>query len=356
MPKLIEIERDYTQIGAKMRAVGPLLDTLGTTTKGITVDVTNEIAYLKHQNGVVEDGPFAGRPSIATADRMCDAILALSGVSNGRVAQEGFARLEERTGQRFADLVEGHEEQVIAYSETQEAPQPVLTSPEWSGSEKGGRRYSPFTLNVERSKPWHTLTGRQHFFVAHDWTTELGEQLPAFRPPLNTMRHFGSPGALVDEGDGVVVRFLTPHAKWSIHSMYHDNEFMLALSRGGPVIWMSVQDAERIGVKDNEWIEAVNQNGTIVARAIVSHRMPEGTVFQYHSPERTVNVPKSEDKGSGKGKRGGYHNSLTRLMVKPTHLAGGHAQLTYAFNYYGPIGSQRDQITVVRRRSQHVEY
>ncbi len=354
MPKLVAIERDYTAIGAKMRAVGPLLDTLGTTTKGITVDVNAEIAYLKHQNGVIEDGPCAGRPSIATADRMCDAILALSGVSNGRVAVEGFTRLEERTGQPFTDLVEGHETDVIAYSQTQEGPQPVFTSPEWSGSEKGGRRYSPFTLNVERDKPWHTLTGRQHFFVAHDWIAELGEQLPGFRPPLDMVRHFGSPGEMVD--DGVVVRFLTPHAKWSIHSMYHDNELMLALSRGGPAIWMSVQDAERIGVKDNEWIEAVNQNGTIVARAIVSHRMPEGTVFQYHSPERTVNVPKSEKKGTGKGKRGGYHNSLTRLMVKPTHLAGGHAQLTYAFNYYGPIGSQRDQITVIRRRSQNLEY
>ena len=47
---------------------------------------------------------------------------------------------------------------------------------------------------------------------------------------------------------------------------------------------------------------------------------------------------------------------MTRLLIKPTHLAGGHAQLTYAFNYYGPIGSQRDEMTVVRRRSQDVEY
>ncbi|WP_198598174.1 nitrate reductase subunit alpha [Blastococcus atacamensis] len=350
MPKLVEIERDYTLIGAKMRAVGPLLDTLGTTTKGLTVDVTPELEYLKSQNGVIADGPLAGRPSVATADRMCEAILALSGTTNGRVAREGFTRLEERTGQTFTDLVEGHEQHRISYADTQRGPQPVLTSPEWSGSEKGGRRYSPFTLNVERSKPWHTLTGRQHFFVEHDWVAELGEQLPEFRPPLNMARHFGKPGELVD--GGLTVRFLTPHAKWSIHSMYHDNELMLALSRGGPVIWMSVEDAAKIGVADNDWVEAQNRNGVVVARAVVSHRMPEGTVYQYHSPERTVNVPKTEKEG----RRGGYHNSLTRLLVKPTHLAGGHAQLTYAFNYYGPIGSQRDQITVIRRRSQEVQY
>jgi nitrate reductase / nitrite oxidoreductase, alpha subunit len=350
MPRLVEIERDYTLIGAKMRAVGPLLDTLGTTTKGLTVDVTPELSYLRSQNGVIADGPLAGRPRVDTADRMCEAILALSGTTNGRVAAEGFRRLEERTGQAFADLVEGHERDVISYADTQRAPQPVMTSPEWSGSEKGGRRYSPFTLNVERSKPWHTLTGRQHFFVEHDWVAELGEQLPAFRPPLNMVRHFGPPGEAVD--GGVTVRFLTPHAKWSVHSMYHDNELMLALSRGGPVIWMSVEDAAKIGAADNDWVEAHNRNGVVVARAVVSHRMPEGTVFQYHSPERTVNVPKAEKEG----RRGGYHNSMTRLLIKPTHLAGGHAQLTYAFNYYGPIGSQRDEITVIRRRSQEVQY
>ncbi|UQU68638.1 nitrate reductase subunit alpha [Couchioplanes caeruleus] len=345
MPKLIEVERDYTQIGRKMRTVGPLLDKVGTTTKAITVDVTPEIEYLKHQNGVID-----GRPSLATADRMCEAILTLSGTTNGRVAAAGFAELEARTGQPFKDLIEGHEHDRITYAQTQDAPQPVFTSPEWSGSEKGGRRYSPFTLNVERLKPWHTVTGRQHFFVEHDWVAELGEQLPAFRPPLNMARHFGRPGDAVD--GGVTVRFLTPHAKWSVHSMYHDNELMLALSRGGPVIWMSLEDAAKIGVRDNDWIEAHNRNGVVVARAVVSHRMPEGTVFQYHSPERTVNVPKAEKSR----RRGGYHNSMTRLLIKPTHLAGGHAQLTYAFNYYGPIGSQRDEITVIRRRTQEVEY
>ena len=52
-------------------------------------------------------------------------------------------------------------------------PRAVITSPEWSGSETGGRRYSPFTVNVERKKPWHTLTGRMHFFLDHDWMHEL---------------------------------------------------------------------------------------------------------------------------------------------------------------------------------------
>ena len=143
------------------------------------------------------------------------------------------------------------------------------------------------------------------------------------------------------------MRYLTPHNKWSIHSEYQDNLFMLSLSRGGQNIWMSDRDAAKVGIKDNDWIEAVNRNGVVVARAIVSHRMPEGTVYMYHAQDRLIDVPLAETSG----KRGGIHNSLTRLLVKPSHLIGGYAQLTFAFNYLGPTGNQRDEVTVIRKRS-----
>jgi nitrate reductase alpha subunit len=71
-------------------------------------------------------------------------------------------------------------------------PRSVITSPEWSGSEHGGRRYTAFAINVEHLKPWHTLTGRQHFYLDHDWMSELGESLPVFRPPLDMHRLFDS--------------------------------------------------------------------------------------------------------------------------------------------------------------------
>jgi nitrate reductase / nitrite oxidoreductase, alpha subunit len=117
-------------------------------------------------------------------------------------------------------------------------------------------------------------------------------------------------------------------------------------------MWMSVKDAAKIGVADNDWVEAVNRNGVMVLRAIVSHRMPEGTVFVHHAQERTIDVPKSE----ATGRRGGIHNSVTRLLVKPSHLIGGYAQLSYTFNYLGPTGNQRDMVSTVRKRSQEVTY
>ena len=60
--------------------------------------------------------------------------------------------------------------------------------------------------------------------------------------------------------------------------------------------------------------------------------------------------------GRKTGKRGGNHNSLTRILVKPSHIIGGYAQLSFAFNYLGPTGNQRDEVTVIRRRSQEVQY
>jgi nitrate reductase / nitrite oxidoreductase, alpha subunit len=352
MPKFIVVERDYGAIAAKMGALGPLLDRLGTTTKAVTVDVNPEIEFLKKVNRTVRGGVADGRPRLDTDIRCCEAILALSGTTNGRVATEGFRFLERRTGQKLADLAAEHEGKQIRFADTQAQPVPVITSPEWSGSEHGGRRYSPFTINVERLKPWHTLTGRQHFYLDHDWMQELGEELPVFRPPLDMHKLFGEP-RLGPKGElELTVRYLTPHSKWSIHSEYQDNLIMLTLSRGGPTMWMSEADAAKIGVTDNEWIEAVNRNGVVVCRAVVSHKMPEGTVYLYHAAERVIDVPKAVTNG----RRGGIHNSLTRLLIKPSHLIGGYAQLSFAFNYLGPTGNQRDEVTVIRRRSQEVQY
>ncbi|CAM3126508.1 nitrate reductase subunit alpha [Mycobacterium intermedium] len=353
MGTLTVVERDYAAIYDKLISLGPLVERFGITVKGYTVHPLREVSELAAKFGVLNSGVAVGRPAITTAQRMADTILALSGTCNGRLAVEGFLELEKRTGQRLAQLAEGSEERRITYADTQARPVPVITSPEWSGSETGGRRYAPFTINIEHLKPFHTLTGRMHFYLAHDWIEELGEQLPVYRPPLDMARLFDQPqlGHCVD-GIALTVRYLTPHSKWSFHSTYQDNLYMLSLSRGGPTMWMSPGDAAKIRVRDNDWVEAVNVNGVFVCRAIVSHRMPDGVVFVYHVQERTVDTPRTETSN----KRGGNHNALTRVRIKPSHLAGGYGQHAFAFNYLGPTGNQRDEVTIVRRRSQEVTY
>ena len=70
----------------------------------------------------------------------------------------------------------------------------------------------------------------------------------------------------------ITLKYLTPHHKWSTHSMYFDSQQMLTLFRGGQTIWLNEDDAAEIDVKDNDWVEAFNKNGIVAARAVVSPR------------------------------------------------------------------------------------
>ena len=38
-----------------------------------------------------------------------------------------------------------------------------------------------------------------------------------------------------------------------------------------------------------------------------------------------------------------------RVVLKPTHMIGGYAQLAYGFNYYGTTGTNRDEFVIVRK-------
>jgi nitrate reductase alpha subunit len=349
MPKLLVIERDYPAVAAKHGALGPLTEEVGTLVKGASWKPVEEVRELGAVNGLVRGGPADGRPSLERVEDACEAILTLSGTTNGRLAVEGFRALERRTGVPLADLAEPRAGDRITLKDAQVQPRTVITSPEWSGIEAHGRRYAPFTINVERHKPWHTLSGRQHLYLDHAWMLELGEGLPVFRPPLAYAQIYGDQGA---GGRELTLNFLTPHSKWSIHSEYQDNLHMLTLFRGGSMLWMSREDAETLDIRDNDWVEVYNRNGVIACRAAVTHRVPQGTCMMYHAKDRHLNTPKTELLGN----RGGTDNSVTRITMKPTHLVGGYAQLSFGFNYYGPTGSQRDEITVVRKRSQELDF
>lgn len=115
-PKLVVVERDYPAVAAKLAALEPLVETLGTQTKGVLLHPDREVDYLRHKNGTVRGGPADGRPSPARDVHACEAILALSGTTNGRLATQGFHAVEERTGTPLADLAAEHEGKQITTS------------------------------------------------------------------------------------------------------------------------------------------------------------------------------------------------------------------------------------------------
>ncbi|WP_274434542.1 nitrate reductase subunit alpha [Alicyclobacillus sp. ALC3] len=345
MPKFITVHRDYPNLFNQMTTLGPLVEK-SYGAKGIHISGERASHELAERNGVSDrDGAGFGRPRLDEAIHAVEAILTLSGASNGERAQEEWGALAKVTGLDIANVEVGRKEEAYTFDDITVQPRLSLATPVWSGLEGKDRRYSPFTSNVEYLIPWHTLTGRQHFYLDHEMMLDFGEGLPLYRPPLG-IAPFSNGDPSVDGGDTqtVMVRYLTPHQKWGIHSTYSDNHRMLTLFRGGQTIWMSEEDAKRIGIKDNDWVEVYNRNGAIACRAVVTYRLPMGIAMMYHAQDRTVGVPASAITQD----RGGTHNSVTRIIPKPTHMIGGYAQLSYGFNYYGPTGHQRDVMTLIR--------
>jgi nitrate reductase alpha subunit len=277
-------------------------------------------------------------------------ILRISPESDGEVSHMIFKNLEKQCGVPLAHLVEGDREIHHHYPDLQSQPRRSLTSPHWSAIESPGRTYCPWTLNIETLKPWHTLSGRQEIYFDHRGYRELGESLPTYKPPVD-MVQIGDCRPNEAEARSKVFRFLTPHGKWSIHSMFWDTWHMLNMFRGGQVVWINDEDAAEIDVKDNDWVEIYNENGIAAVRAVVSGTMPRSSVIMYHSSERHVAVPFSPlaRKRGCSDLRGGNNNAPTRIMMNPSTMIGGYANWTYTLNYWGTSPSERDCAVLIRK-------
>ena len=346
MPQIAVIERDYPNLYKRFTALGPLMSSAGNGGKGISWNTEHEVENLGALNGVVsEEGQTKGLPRIETDIDATEVILMLAPETNGEVAVKAWEALSENTGREHAHLALPKEDEKIRFRDVVAQPRKIISSPIWSGIESEKVCYNAGYTNVHEYIPWRTLTGRQQLYQDHLWMRAFGEGFCVYRPPIDTK----TVKPIIDEkangAKQIVLNFITPHQKWGIHSTYTDNLLMLTLSRGGPIVWLSEIDAARVGIADNDWVEAYNTNGALVARAVVSQRIKEGTIYMYHAQEKVVNVPGAETTGH----RGGIHNSVTRAIVKPTHMIGGYAQQSYGFNYYGTVGSNRDEFVIVRR-------
>ncbi|MCJ1764558.1 nitrate reductase subunit alpha [Mammaliicoccus sciuri] len=346
MPGFAVVERDYTAIYDKYVSVGPLLEKGKVGAHGVSFSVKEQYDELKIMLDTWEDDTVKnGLPRMDTARKVADVILNVSSASNGKVSQKSYDDLEEQTGMTLKDISSERASEKITFQNITAQPREVIPTAVFPGSNKLGRRYSPFTTNIERLVPFRTLTGRQSYYIDHEVFLQFGENLPIYKPTLPPMV-FGTKDKNIKGGvDTLVLRYLTPHGKWNIHSTYQDNLHMLTLFRGGPTVWIAKEDAMANDIKDNDWLEVYNRNGVVTARAVVSHRMPRGTMFMYHAQDKHIETPGSEITDT----RGGSHNAPTRIHLKPTQLVGGYAQISYGFNYYGPIGNQRDVYVAIRK-------
>jgi nitrate reductase alpha subunit len=346
-PAYIAVERDYPNLYKRFTALGPLMEKVGNGGKGIAWDTKDEVHHLKALNGTHhEEGANKGMAKIETAIDAAEVVLMLAPETNGEVAVKAWNALSKATGREHAHLAEVKEDEKIRFRDIAAQPRKIISSPTWSGIESEEVCYNAGWTNVHELIPWRTLTGRQQLYQDHEWMLAFGEFFLTWRPPVDLKTISADATKALKSGEKhVVLNFITPHQKWGIHSTYSDNLLMLTLNRGGPVVWLSEHDAKTAGIVDNDWVEVFNANGVLTARAVVSQRMKDGTLFMYHAQEKIVNTPGSNITG----KRGGIHNSVTRAVVKPTHMIGGYAQQSYGFNYYGTVGCNRDEMVVVRK-------
>ena len=345
-PAFTVVERDYPATYARFTALGPLMEKVGNGGKGIGWNTVDEVRQLAELNGKVhEAGPAKGLPKIETDIDATEVILMLAPETNGHVAVKAWEALSKITGRDHTHLALHREDEKIRFRDVQAQPRKIISSPTWSGLESEKVSYNAGYTNVHELIPWRTLTGRQQFYQDHKWMRAFGEEFTSYRPPVDMKAIAEAKGIKPNGHKEIALNFITPHQKWGIHSTYSDNLMMLTLNRGGPVVWLSEDDAKEAGIVDNDWIELFNANGAIAARAVVSQRVNKGMTLMYHAQEKIINTPGSEITGQ----RGGIHNSVTRIVTKPTHMIGGYAQLSYGFNYYGTIGTNRDEFVVVRK-------
>jgi complex iron-sulfur molybdoenzyme family reductase subunit alpha len=208
----------------------------------------------------------------------------------------------------------------MTYQSLHEAPRRfVATDPEiWTSDIEPGIAYTPFKHQVENKKPWRTLVGRQQFYVDHDWFLKLGEALPGHHDPIP------------EDDAKYPLYWNTPHGRWSIHSTWRDNRYMLRLQRGVPIVYIHPDDAARRGIADGDWVRIHNQIGQTVCLCQVLPGEKPGRLTMYHGWEKFL--------GFGEG---GWQ-SLTYIKIKPTQLVGKYGHIDFKLNYWGPTGNNRD--------------
>ena len=103
MPKLHVVERDYTKVYEKWAHLGPLPAKAGTGVHGTKFNVEKQVKELELICGTTETS-MGELVDLSKDTKVIDAILHLSGVSNGELAKQGFEFLSSRTGKDLTPL------------------------------------------------------------------------------------------------------------------------------------------------------------------------------------------------------------------------------------------------------------
>jgi len=187
-----------------------------------------------------------------------------------------------------------------------------------------GTPHADSSDQVSKKMPWFTLTGRTQFYLDHDWFLEFGEELPVYVPPPAM-------------GGDHPFRLTCGHARWSIHSFMRDNELMLRLQRGEPIMYMNDEDAAERGIEDHEIVEVFNDVGSFKVHIKTTPLMQRYQLHSYHAWERYMFT-------------GGHsHAAVQASQIKPLGMVGNYGHLKYSVGFYQPTNVDKGARADVRR-------
>jgi DMSO reductase family type II enzyme molybdopterin subunit len=171
---------------------------------------------------------------------------------------------------------------------------------------------------VVNREPYPTLTGRQQFYIDHEWFLSEDEALPRHKDPLKLADY--------------PLQFVMGHLRHGIHSMWTDDSLMLNLRRGEPDVYVNPDDATARKVRDGDMIRVFNGFGSFVAMANVSAAIQPGMVFMYHGWDPMM----------FQGRRNFGSVIPTGALMKPTSLVGGYGHITYRALAFEPNATFHD--------------
>jgi len=184
--------------------------------------------------------------------------------------------------------------------------------------------YWPHRWMIEDKMAWPTLTGRQQFYIDHDWYMEAGESLPVHKDPPGARSRFP-------------LRINGGHTRWSIHAIWRDHELMLRLQRGEPVCFMSPDDCGPRAIADGDHARVYNDTGAFESMVKVSASVQPGEVIIYHAWEPY----------QFKGWKG--QQEPVEAPWKAIHLAGDYGHIHYRMFYGSPGHAPRGSGVEVER-------
>lgn len=166
----------------------------------------------------------------------------------------------------------------------------------------------PFNSNEDhlyKLAPFPTISGRQTFYVDHEIFIKMGAA-------TNT----GMEGIRPDSKEYPYV-FMTPHARWSIHSNYKTSRTLLRLQRGVPAIQVNRKVAEAKGIVDGDTIRIFNALGEFYAMAKLSSSAPADGLVLEHGWEPYMYL---KNKG---------HNEVVPTALNLLEMADGWGHLKF---------------------------